>query len=163
MQATANKVVAIHYTLTDNDGQVLDSSQGSEPLYYLHGHDNIIVGLEKELEGCKVGATFSVKVPPSEAYGERQEELTQPVPREAFQGVDVIEVGMQFHTQDEHGMNVVTVTEVTDTTVTVDANHPLAGIELNFTGEIIEIRDASETELEHGHCHEGHLADHEED
>lgn len=160
MQVAANKVVAIHYTLTDNSGKVLDSSQGGEPLFYLHGHKNIIPGLENKLNAGKAGDEFTVAVEPAEAYGERNEELVQQVPREAFQDVEDIEAGMQFQTDGPQGPMVVTVTEVTDTQVTVDANHPLAGVKLNFKGSIVSVRDASATELEHGHCHEGDLADH---
>lgn len=158
MQIAANKVVAIHYTLTNNEGKVLDSSAGGNPLFYLHGHSNIISGLENKLEGCRVGDDFEVTVEPAEGYGERNDELLQQVPREAFQGVDDIEVGMQFQTDGPSGTMVVTVTEVDETNVTIDANHPLAGVALNFKGNVESIRDAREEEVEHGHAHEGHMA-----
>lgn len=160
MQVVANKVVAIHYTLTNGEGKVLDSSSGGNPLFYLHGHNNIIPGLEKELEGCSVGDDFEVAVEPAEGYGERNAELMQQVPREAFQGVDDIEVGMQFQTDGPGGTMVVTVAEVTEDMVKIDANHPLAGVALNFKGSIESIRDAREEEVEHGHAHEGDMADH---
>lgn len=159
MQVAANKVIAIHYTLTDNDGQVLDSSQGGGPLHYLHGHNNIIAGLERQLEGLSVGDAFEVVVQPAEGYGERNDQLIQEVPREAFQGVDAIEPGMQFQTQSPQGPMVVTVTQVGDEQVTIDANHPLAGVELNFKGNVESVRDAREEEIEHGHAHEGDLAE----
>ena len=160
MQVAANKVVAIHYTLTNGEGQVLDSSQGGNPLFYLHGHNNIIPGLEKQLEGCSVGDDFEVAVEPAEGYGERDDNLKQQVPREAFQGVDSIEPGMQFQTEGPGGAMVVTVTEVEEATVTIDANHPLAGVALNFKGSVESVRDAREEEVEHGHPHEGEMADH---
>lgn len=160
MQVAANKVVAIHYTLTNGEGEVLDSSQGGNPLFYLHGHNNIISGLENKLEGSRVGDIFEVAVEPAEGYGERNDELTQQVPREAFQGVEDIEVGMQFQTDGLDGTMVVTVTAVDETTVTIDANHPLAGVALNFKGSIESIRDAREEEVEHGHAHEGDMAHH---
>lgn len=160
MQVAANKVVAIHYTLTNGEGQVLDSSQGGNPLFYLHGHSNIIPGLEKQLEGRNVGDAFEVVVEPSEGYGERDGNLVQQVQREAFQGVDAIEPGMQFQTQGPGGAMVVTVVDANEETVTIDANHPLAGVVLTFKGSVESIRDAREEEVQHGHAHEGDLHDH---
>lgn len=160
MQVAADKVVSIHYTLTNTEGKVLDSSQGGEPLFYLHGYSNIITGLETQLEGFNVGDAFDVTVNPVDGYGERDESLKQQVPREAFQGVDAIEAGMQFQTEGPGGAMIVTVVKVDDASVTIDANHPLAGEELNFQGSIESVRDAREEELEHGHAHEGPMADH---
>ncbi|SFX10944.1 FKBP-type peptidyl-prolyl cis-trans isomerase [Marinospirillum alkaliphilum] len=160
MQVAANKVVGIHYTLTNNEGQVLDSSQGGNPLYYLHGHSNIIPGLEKQLEGCTTGDAFEVTVEPSEGYGERDDNLVQQVQREAFQGVDSIEPGMQFQTQGPGGTMVVTVVDANDQVVTIDANHPLAGVALNFKGSVESVRDASDEEVQHGHAHEGDMHHH---
>lgn len=154
MQIAENKVATIHYTLTDNDGQTLDSSSGGDPLAYLHGAGNIIPGLEKALEGKVEGDTVSVTVEPGEGYGERNEDLVQSVPRAAFEGVDNVEAGMQFEAQSPDGNVVrVTVTEVGDDQVTVDANHPLAGQTLNFDVEVAEVREASEEEKGHGHVH----------
>ncbi len=160
MQVAANKVIGIHYTLTNDEGQVLDSSQGGNPLYYLHGHSNIIPGLETQLEGKQAGDDFDVKVQPENGYGERNDELVQQVQREAFQGVEQIEPGMQFQTQGPGGAMVVTVIEANDETVTIDANHPLAGVALNFKGSVDSVREARQEEIEHGHAHEGDLADH---
>lgn len=156
MQVAANKVIAIHYTLTDEQDQVLDSSQGSAPLFYLHGFGNIIPGLEKQLEGLAVGDAFEVTVTPEEGYGLRSDELIQIVPRAAFQGVDELDVGMQFQTQGPQGAMIVSITHIEGDDVTIDANHQLAGVTLNFKGNIESIRDASEEELAHGHAHEGH-------
>lgn len=155
MQVAANKVVGIHYTLTNDAGEVLDSSQGGEPLFYLHGHSNIIPGLERQLEGLGVGDDFDVDVTPAEGYGEQDDNLVQEVPRSAFQGVDSVEAGMQFQTQGPNGPMVVTVVEANDQVVSIDANHPLAGVALNFKGKVESIRDARDEEVQHGHAHEG--------
>lgn len=158
MQISANKVVSIDYTLTDDTGAVIDSSEGRGPLAYLQGHGNIIPGLESALEGKSEGDALQVSVVPAEGYGERDDSLTQEVPRQMFENADEIQVGMQFQTSSEHGMHIVTVTAIDDEKVTVDANHPLAGQNLNFDVKVVEVRDASEEELAHGHVHgpEGH-------
>jgi FKBP-type peptidyl-prolyl cis-trans isomerase SlyD len=149
MQITKNKVAAIHYTLRDNDGSVLDSSEGREPLYYIQGIGNLIKGMEDGLEGKSKGDKFNIKVSPKNGYGELDPSLVQQVPVKAFGGQDVKE-GMRFQT--DHG-HVVTVTEVGKETVTVDGNHPLAGVELNFAVEVMEVRDATQEEISHGHVH----------
>lgn len=149
-----NSAVSFHYTLTDDDGQQLDSSVGKEPLAYLHGAGNIIPGLENALTGKAVGDAMTVAVSAAEGYGEVQKELIQDVPRSSFQGIDEIEIGMQFEAQTGQGGAVpVTVTAVTDEMITVDGNHPLAGKNLNFDVTIEAVRDATEEELEHGHVH----------
>ena len=153
MQVANEKVVYIHYTLTNQEGETLDSSSGRDPLGYLHGAGNIIPGLEQALEGKEAGEKLNVSVAPEQGYGERDEALIQQVPRSAFEGVDSVEPGMQFQAQSPHGPMLVTVTKVETEEVTVDANHPLAGQTLNFDVEITEIRDATEEELGHGHVH----------
>ncbi|GHC31290.1 FKBP-type peptidyl-prolyl cis-trans isomerase [Aidingimonas halophila] len=153
MQIAQNTVVAFHYTLTNESGDVLDSSEGRDPLTYLHGAGNIIPGLEKELEGRESGEQLQVTVEPAEGYGETQPSLVQEVPRDAFQGVDQVEPGMQFQAQTQGGPLMVTVTQVEGDTVTVDGNHPLAGQTLNFDVQIAEVREASQEEMEHGHVH----------
>ena len=145
-------VVSFHYTLTDEQGTVIDKSEG-QPLVYLHGYSNIIPGLENALVGKAVGDKLVVNVAPVDGYGEYQPEMVQEVPREMFQGVDQIQVGMQFQAQAEDGVQVVTVKDVTDDAVFVDGNHPLAGQALNFDVEIVDIRAASAEELQHGHAH----------
>ncbi|MDB2550196.1 peptidylprolyl isomerase [Porticoccaceae bacterium] len=154
MSIKDNSAVSFHYSLTDDEGQQLDSSAGKEPLAYLHGAGNIIPGLENALTGKAVGDSMTVAVSAAEGYGEVQQELIQDVPRTSFQGVEQIEVGMQFEAQTGQGGSVpVTVTAVTDETVTVDGNHPLAGKNLNFDVSIEAVRDATAEELEHGHVH----------
>jgi FKBP-type peptidyl-prolyl cis-trans isomerase SlyD len=153
MQIAKDKVASIEYTLTDAAGQVLDSSVGGDPLAYLHGAGNIIPGLEKALEGKVVGDAFKVSIAPADGYGEKDDSLLQTVPRRMFAGVDEIEVGMQFHAQTDHGMQVITVANVEGDNVTVDGNHPLAGQTLNFDVKVVEVRAASTEELEHGHVH----------
>jgi FKBP-type peptidyl-prolyl cis-trans isomerase SlyD len=153
MQISAQKVVQIHYTLTNDDGDVLDSSEGQEPLAYIHGQGNIIPGLEDALDGKSVGDKFSVSIAPEEGYGARDEHLIQAVPKSAFEGVDQIEPGMQFHAEAHDGAQLVTVLEVRDDEVILDGNHPMAGITLNFDVEVSDIRDATAEELDHGHVH----------
>jgi FKBP-type peptidyl-prolyl cis-trans isomerase SlyD len=149
-----NCVVSIHYTLTDDEGTVLDSSRDSEPMNYLHGAGNIIPGLEDELTGKSIGASFKVSVAPEDAYGVLDEELIQVVPRGAFEGTEDIQPGMQFHAEGPHGgVQVITVTVVEGDDITIDANHPLAGKTLHFDVSIEGIRAATEEEIDHGHVH----------
>ena len=146
-------VVTIHYTLTDDAGEVLDNSRDSDPMVYLHGASNIIPGLEKELTGKTAGATLKVTVSPEEGYGEHSPEAIQKVPRSAFEGVDDIQPGMQFQTEGPHGVQIIIVTELSENEVTVDANHPLAGKTLHFDVSVEGVRDATPEELDHGHAH----------
>jgi FKBP-type peptidyl-prolyl cis-trans isomerase SlyD len=163
MNIAKNRVVSIDYTLTDEDQQLLDTSKDGEPLEYLHGYGNIIPGLERALEGKETGDRVTVTVPAADAYGERNEELVMEVPKDRFQEGGAIEEGMQFEAQTPDGYRVVTVTSVGDKSVTIDANHPLAGMDLNFDVTITAVREANPEELSHGHVHshghEGH--DHE--
>ena len=149
MQISKNKVAAIHYTLRDNEGQIIDSSEGREPLHYLHGAGNLIVGMEEGLEGKVKGDKLNLKIAPEKGYGEKDESLVQQVPRSAFGGQEV-KPGMRFSTNQG---GVVTVTKVGLENVTVDANHPLAGVELNFAVEVVDVRNASPEEISHGHVH----------
>ena len=153
MQVTANTVVSFDYTLTNDAGEVLDSSQGQEPLSYLHGHSQIISGLEQAMDGHKPGDEFNVTVAPENGYGEHREELVQAVPRSAFDGVDELEAGMRFQAQGPNGPMVVKIVEVADEQVTIDGNHELAGETLHFDVKVADVRTATEQELEHGHAH----------
>ena len=141
MKVAENTVVVIDYTLTDNDGSVIDSSEGAGPLAYLHGAGNIIPGLEEALLGKEAGDEVKASIEPTKAYGERHEQLKQDVPRELFSGVDKVEQGMQFQSETEQGPVLVTVVEVKEETVTVDGNHPLAGEDLVFNIELVELNE----------------------
>lgn len=153
MQVANNMAVSIHYTLTNDDGEVLDSSRDDEALVYLHGEGNIISGLEKALHGKAIGDKFNVRIPAEEAYGEIEEEMVQIISRAMFEGIDELEVGMQFQADVSHGPGVVTIIEIDGDNVTIDGNHPLAGLPLTFDVEIIAVRDATPEELAHGHIH----------
>ncbi len=150
MQISQDTVVSIDYTLTGDDGQVIDTSEGREPLVYLHGHQNIIPGLEKAIEGASEGDELEVAVEPEEGYGPYRDELVQDVPRDAFAGVDKVEPGMSFRAESNAGPMTVVVREVGDDTVTVDGNHMLAGKVLNFKVAIKGIREATEAEIQQG-------------
>ena len=133
-------VVAIHYKLTDDEGTLIDSSEGQDPLTYLHGQHAIIPGLENALEGKTAGDAFQVDVQPEEGYGEINPEMIQSVPRSAFEGIENLEPGMPLQANDGSGnVHHVTVREVTDEAVTIDANHPLAGQDLTFELTLVEV------------------------
>lgn len=148
-----DSVVTIHYTLKDDAGEVIDSSASREPLAYLHGHGNLVAGLERELEGKVVGDKLNITVSPADGYGDYDEQLVQRMPRRSFQGVANIRVGMRLHAQTPHGPRGVTVTHVAGDMVTIDGNHPLAGKSLSFEVEVTDVRQATEEELSHGHVH----------
>jgi len=161
MQVANNRVISIAYTLKDNDDNIIDqSSDGS--FCYLHGASNIIPGLEDALTGRATGEAVSVSIPPEQGYGTRDDARIQAVPRDMFPAEHDIKPGMQFHTQSPDGQTlVVTVAKVEHDMVTVDGNHPLAGVQLNFDVTVMDIRDATAEELEHGHVHDpqGHAHD----
>ena len=157
MKIAENCIVSIHYRLTDDEGEELDSSSDGDPLVYLHGADNIIPGLEDALEGRQAGDQLDVVVQPEDAYGPVDPELVQAVPRSSFKGVDKLEPGMQFQMKDPEGqVQVVTVQEVKGQEVTIDANHPLAGQVLHFAVTVEAVRAATAEEIDHGHVHDGH-------
>jgi FKBP-type peptidyl-prolyl cis-trans isomerase SlyD len=154
MKIDKDHVVSLHYTLRNDQGETLDSSADGDPLSYLHGAQGIIPGLEKELLGKEIGDQFVVVIQPADAYGEFNEVLIDEVPREAFGEVDLIEVGTQFQAGDEKGnTRVVTIKAVGEDSITVDANHPLAGQVLHFDVTVKDIRLATQEEIEHGHPH----------
>jgi FKBP-type peptidyl-prolyl cis-trans isomerase SlyD len=147
-------VVSLHYDLTDGDGTQIDSSEGQEPLSYLHGFHGIIPGLEQALTGKQAGEQLKVVVQPEDGYGEINPEMIQQVPREAFQGIEDLQPGMPLQADDGQGnVHHIMVREVGDTQVTIDANHPLAGKVLHFEVSIQEVRQATPEELDHGHVH----------
>ena len=158
MRITDKMVARVDYTLTTDEGEVLDSSKEGAPLAYLHGSGSLIPGLEKELEGKAVGDSFSCRVPAEEAYGERDEQQVHEVALSQFPDDVEVQVGMQFQAESEAGVQLLTVVAVEGDLVRVDANHPLAGVALNFEVEVVEVREATEEELAHGHAHgpEGH-------
>jgi FKBP-type peptidyl-prolyl cis-trans isomerase SlyD len=160
MQITSEKVVAIHYTLKDSQGNVLDSSEGKQPLHYLHGFGNLIPGMEEGLESRIAGDKFEVVIHPEKGYGVRNEDYVQQVPLEAFGG-QIPQVGMQFQAGNDEGRYIVTITAIEGDLVTVDANHPLAGVELHFAVEVMEVREATADEISHGHVHGPGGAHHE--
>ncbi|CAC9654644.1 FKBP-type peptidyl-prolyl cis-trans isomerase [bacterium endosymbiont of Bathymodiolus sp. 5 South] len=154
MTVKKDKVVEMHYTLKNDVGDVLDSSKGQAPMPFLQGHGNIIPGLEKAVEGMKAGESCDVSVEPAEAYGDLHSEAIQEIPKEALQGIDNLVVGMELQSQDEQGNSlIVRVTAINKDSVTIDANHPLAGQTLSFSVSIESVRDATKEELEHGHIH----------
>jgi FKBP-type peptidyl-prolyl cis-trans isomerase SlyD len=156
MQIQPNSVVTLHYTLKDNEGNIIDQSEDGSFLY-LHGAMNIIPGLEKELTGKSAGDEFSVKVAPEEGYGHRDDARIQEVPKSMFQNADEIQVGVQFHAQAPDGQAVVvTVVEIKDDAVVIDGNHALAGKDLNFEVKVVDVREATEEEIAHGHVHGPH-------
>lgn len=153
MQVQDKKVVGIHYTLKNDNGEVLDSSQGASPLMFIFGIGMLIPGLEAALNGKTKGDSLQVSINPEDAYGQKDAGLTQKVPKAQFDNPEEIQVGMQFQVETEQGMLVVTVVEVDDTEVTIDGNHPLAGMTLHFDVTVEEVRDATQEELDHGHVH----------
>jgi len=153
MKITANKVAVIHYAVSDSEGTLIDSSYDHEPLSIIHGSGYLIPGLEDALEGHIVGDTFEVSVPPEKGYGERFDDYVQTVPKEMFGDIDNLEVGAQLRATTDDGEQTVIVVDISEDSITVDGNHPLAGIELQFDVEVLEVRDATEDELAHGHVH----------
>lgn len=153
MKISKHKVVSFDYTLTSDDGAVVDSSLGQEPLAYIHGTGFMIPGLEAGMEGKRAGDAFKLTVQPEDAYGVRDDSLVKQVGRDMFGKVERLEPGMQFQAETEDGIEVVTVTSVEGDTVTVDGNHPLADVVLNFDIKVVEVRDATPEELDHGHVH----------
>ena len=147
MQIGTDSVVSIHYTLKDETGEVLDASEGREPLDYIHGSGQIIPGLENALEGKSQGEDLSVVIEPENGYGTRDESLVHEVPKSEFETPDEIEVGMQFRVGDEGGTVIMVVAGVGDEIVTLDGNHPLAGVTLSFDVSIADVREATDEEI----------------
>jgi FKBP-type peptidyl-prolyl cis-trans isomerase SlyD len=153
MTIKSDSVVSIHYTLKDDGGQVIDRSSPGDPLTYLHGHGQLISGLERQLEGRAAGEKLNVAIAAADGYGEYDKSLVQQVPRRALKGIANIKVGMQLRAQSDDGARTVTVTRVAGDMVTLDGNHPLAGKNLNFDVEVAAVREATAEELAHGHVH----------
>lgn len=154
-----NKVISIHYILRDDEGDVIDSSEGEEPLTLLYGQGDVVPGLESALLGRVAGDKLDVTVAPEEGYGLRQSAGPQSVPRDAFPEDVTVEEGMCFDVEDDDGdVQTFWVAEVQEDEVLIDKDHPLAGQTLNFSVEVTEVRDATAEEIEHGHAHvDGHV------
>lgn len=167
MKVAKNVVVSIAYQVRTEDGVLVDEAPANQPLEYLQGHHNLVIGLENALEGKEVGDKFEVRVTPEEAYGEYNENMVQRVPKDVFVGVDDLQVGMRFIADTDMGPLPVVITEVGDNDVVVDGNHMLAGQELLFTVEVVATREATLEEISHGHIHQesgccgGHDSDEE--
>lgn len=153
MQITKDKVVQFHYTIKDESGEQVDTSTTGDPMAYLHGHNNMIVGVENALEGKASGDKFSVTVEPKDGYGERQEDAIQRIPTKHLQGAKVWKPGMVAVVHTEQGARQVTVVKTGRFMVTCDLNPPLAGKTLDFDIEVVDVRDATEEEISHGHAH----------
>ncbi|MGB0432573.1 MAG: FKBP-type peptidyl-prolyl cis-trans isomerase [Bacteroidia bacterium] len=148
-----DKVVSIHYTLKNDDSQVLDSSEGRDPLAYIHGYGYLIPGLETELNGKTVGDKFTSTITPEHGYGLIDDKLVHKVAKANFKGEGEVQIGMQVKVETNDGPKIATVKNVVGEDVTLDLNHPLAGINLNFDVEVTGVRDATKEELDHGHVH----------
>ena len=153
MTITDNKVVQMHYELKNDQGEVLDSSKGKDPMAYIHGKGNIIPGLEKELLNKTKGDKINAVVGPAQAYGIKDDQKIFKVGKDQFQGDGDLQVGMQIQAESQGRMEVGTVENIEDKEVTLNFNHPLAGETLHFDVEVVEVRDATEEELSHGHVH----------
>lgn len=153
MKISKNSVVIMHYAVSDSEGTLIDSSYDHKPMAIIQGTGYLIPGLEDALIGHQTGDQFEVEVPCLQAYGERHEDYVQTVPKELLQGVEELAVGTQLRATTDEGEQTVIVIDVTDDEVTVDGNHPLSGIDLSFDVEILEVREATEEELAHGHVH----------
>lgn len=156
LKIAKNNVVGFHYTLTGDDGKVLDSSIGAQPLEYLHGHSQIVPGLENALSNQENGTKLTVKVSAKDGYGEYNPELLITLPKDQFKKQKNFEIGTVFELDDGQGNAfLVSVKEIKGQEVVVDANHPMAGQNLNFDVEVVSIREATAEELQHGHVHNG--------
>lgn len=153
MTIAKHTVVTLNYTLKNGEGTVLDTSEGREPLIYLHGVGSLIPGLEKELEGKGKGEQVHAVIPPEEAYGTKRDDLMHVVSKDGFQGDEEMQVGMQVQLTTQQGPAIATIAAIEGNDVTLDLNHPLADVTLHFDVEIVDLRDASEEEISHGHVH----------
>ncbi|MGB1103931.1 MAG: FKBP-type peptidyl-prolyl cis-trans isomerase [Crocinitomicaceae bacterium] len=153
MIITNERVVTMHYTLKNEAGEILDTSEGREPLVYLHGVGGLIPGLEKELEGKQANDKLNVIVPPEEAYGSRRDDLLRVVSKEGFQGDEALVEGMRVQLETDRGPAIAVVAGVEGENVTLDLNHPLADVTLHFDVEVIGVRQAEADEIAHGHVH----------
>lgn len=145
------RVVTFHYTLTDKGGQTIDSSAGHEPMTYMEGAQQIIPGLERQMTSLKAKEKAKIQVPASEAYGARDERVVLNVPLDRLP--KTVQIGQQFQVSQDRNSPPFMVTSVTATHAVLDGNHPLAGVDLTFDVEIVEVREATAEEMQHGHAH----------
>jgi FKBP-type peptidyl-prolyl cis-trans isomerase SlyD len=153
MKITTNSVVSLDYTLKNNVGDVLDSSQGRTPLLYLHGVGALIPGLENEIDGMEKGQAKTVVVQPEHGYGHRSDELLHVVPKSGFTGDEEMQIGMQVQLETEQGPAIASIAKIEGEEITLDLNHPLAGEVLTFDISIADVREATADEIAHGHVH----------
>lgn len=153
MKIEKNKVVSMHYTLKDDKGEIMDSSEGKSPLPFIQGNGQLIPGLEIQLDGKEKGVKMQVTVAPADAYGEFRDDMVFKASKEGFRGEEELKVGMQVEVELEQGKSIAVVSNVEGDDVTLDLNHPLAGQTLHFDVEIMDVRVATEEELSHGHVH----------
>ena len=153
MKIEKNKVVSMHYTLKDDKGTVMDTSNGKSPLPFIQGNGQLIPGLESQIEGKEKGEKMNVTVAPADAYGEFRDDMIFKVSKEGFRGEEELQIGMQVEVELEQGKSIAVVSKIEGNDVTLDLNHPLAGQTLHFDVEIMDVRDATEEELSHGHVH----------
>ena len=153
MEISQDTAVSFHYTLKLTDGDVADSSEGRDPMIYLHGHGNLVPGLESALLGKKAGDVFETTISAALGYGDRDDELVEVVPMDMFEGIDDLAPGMQFQINRPEGTQIITVAKIDGEDVTIDGNHPLAGEALHFHIDVTEVRGATQEELDHGHIH----------
>ncbi len=155
MKIAQNRVVLMHYTLKDEHGNTIDSSEGQEPLAYIQGIGNVVPGLEDALEGKSKGDKLQVTVEPTDGYGERNDEMVQQVSKSGFnaEGDEELVPGMQVQIETNNGPSIAMVTKIEEDDVTLDLNHPLSGVTLNFDIEVVDVRASTEEEIEHGHVH----------
>jgi FKBP-type peptidyl-prolyl cis-trans isomerase SlyD len=153
MKITKNSVVVMHYAVSDSEDTLIDSSYDDKPMAIIQGTGYLIPGLEDALDGHEAGDTFQVDVECDQAYGPRHDDYVQSVPKEALAGVEDLALGTQLRATTDDGEQTVIVIDIQDDAITVDGNHPLAGIDLKFDVEVLEVREATEDELKHGHVH----------
>ncbi|TYK65085.1 FKBP-type peptidyl-prolyl cis-trans isomerase [Colwellia echini] len=153
MKVAKNNVVVMHYAVSDSEGTLIDSSYEDKPMAIIQGTGYLIPGLDDALVDRAVGDKFEVAVACADAYGERHDDYVQTVPREVLAGVEDLSLGTQLRATTDDGEQTVIVIDVQDDVITVDGNHPLSGLDLNFDVEILEVREATEEELSHGHVH----------
>ena len=152
MKIEKDRVVRFHYTVAEQGSDAIETSKDREPLAILAGHGNVIPGLEQAMEGHETGDSFSADIAAADAYGERRDNLTQRVPKKHF-GEQRLSPGMQVVLNTNFGPRAVTIEKVGMSVVDVDLNHPMAGKDLHFDIEVVEVREATAEELEHGHVH----------